>query len=220
MVKEGLVRMKSALCKKHGCAQWKSFLQGMTAPITLSAFMSIRRLAVYESDLEKAPFLWVSDLTLPDPTNLLPIICSGMFLMNFELNQRMQRGGRSSTGMYIRWAMRIGSVIFVYFFSAQPSAMFAYWIGLSTAGLVQPTLLRNQTFRKLFNFPDPPQVAKEQMLRAEIKSMSWLERMTASPETKERKEKERLEKLAKLSEKKYQSIEEFDVVFDAKKPRK
>lgn len=214
VVKDGLSRMKLAVCKKHGCAQWKSFVQGVTAPITLTAFMAIRRLSVYETDLEKESFLWVTDLTLPDPTFCLPLVCSSMFVMNFELNQRMQRGGRSSTGMYLRWIVRIGSCVFVYFFSAQPSALFAYWIGLSTAGMMQPMLLRYRPFRKFFQFPDPPQVANEAILKAEIKGPSILERLMDSKEEKERKAKLRDEKLAKLKEKKFEKIDDYEVVFD------
>ncbi|CCD15830.1 unnamed protein product, partial [Trypanosoma congolense IL3000] len=164
VIKEGYNRMKLALMKKHRCAQWKNFLTMITAPITLSAFFSVRHLAVYETDLEKAPFLWVSDLTMPDPTYALPAICAGMFLMNFELNQMMQRGGRSSTGLYVRWGMRVGSFVGVYFFASQPAAIFSYWIGLSTAGILQPLLLRWQPFRNFFQLPDPPAVAKSHII--------------------------------------------------------
>lgn len=214
VIKEGLVRMKSSLMKKHGCAQWKSFLQMVTAPLTLSAFMAIRRLSVYETDLEQSSFLWVTDLTLPDPTYMLPVICSTMFVMNFEMNQKMQKGGRSATGMYMRWGVRVGCFGFIYFFANQPSSMFAYWIGLSLAGLLQPALLRWQPFRNFFNFPDPPQVAKDTILRSEIKGPSLIERMFDSAEEKAKKESAREEALKKLKEKKYQRIDDFDVVFD------
>lgn len=214
IAKEGLVRMKSALCKKHGCAQWKSFIQGVTAPLTLSAFMSVRRLSVYETDLEQSTFLWVTDLTLPDPTYVLPAICASMFVMNFELNQRMQRGGRSSTGMYLRWAVRCGACVFVFFFSQQPSAMFAYWIGLSLAGVLQPMVLRNQKFRDFFHFPDPPHLVKDSILRSEIKGPSLMQRIFASKEERENQKKATDEALKKLKEKKFEKIDSYEVVFD------
>lgn len=214
IAKEGLVRMKSALCNKHGCAQWKSFAQGVTAPITLSAFMSVRRLSVYETDLEKSSFLWVNDLTLPDPTFILPMICASMFVMNFELNQRMQRGGRSASGMYLRWVIRCGAFGFVYFFSAQPSAMFAYWIGLSLAGCIQPIVLRNQKFRNFFGFPDPPQLVKDSILRSEIKGPSLMERIFASQEDRLKQKLATEAALKKLKEKKFEKIDSYEVVFD------
>ncbi|EAN98364.1 hypothetical protein C3747_44g152 [Trypanosoma cruzi] len=214
VIKDGYNRMKYALMKKHGCAQWKSFFTMLTAPITMSAFFSIRRLAVYESDLEMAPFLWVKDLTMPDPTYGLPLICAGMFLVNFELNQQMQRGGRSSSGIYIRWAVRAASLVGVYVFASQPSAMFAYWIGLSTAGLLQPLLLRWQPFREFFQFPDPPQAAKSQII-AEVKGLSMVERLFLSKEEKLRREKDRQALWEERSKKKFERVEDYDdVSFD------
>ncbi|CAD2222749.1 preprotein translocase subunit YidC [Angomonas deanei] len=220
VIKDGYNRMKYALMKKHGCAQWKSFLAMITAPITMSAFLSIRRLAMYETDLEMAPFLWVKDLTMPDPTYLLPAVCAGMFLLNFEMNQRMQRGARSSSSMYIKWAVRAGSVVGIYFFAMQPAAMFAYWIGLSTAGLLQPILLRSQPFRDFFGFPDPPQAAKAEII-SEIKGPSLYERLFASKEEKARLAKERAAQREELSKQKYEKIEDCDIVFDedGKKPK-
>ncbi|KAK7193999.1 60Kd inner membrane protein [Novymonas esmeraldas] len=213
VIKEGYSRMKMALCKKHGCAQWKSFITMFTAPVTMSAFLSIRRLAMYETDLEMAPFLWVRDLTMPDPTYALPAICAGMFLLNFEMNQRMQRGGRSSSNMYMRWVVRVSSVVGVYFFAAQPSAMFAYWIGLSTAGLLQPILLRWQPFRDLFAFPEPPQAAKSQIL-SEVAGPSLYERLFASQEERTRMEEQRRAERAKNSATRIETVEDYDVVFD------
>ncbi|KPI83047.1 hypothetical protein ABL78_7933 [Leptomonas seymouri] len=213
VIKEGYNRMKYALCKKHHCAQWKSFLTMFTAPITMSAFLSIRRLAMYETDLEMAPFLWVKDLTMPDPTYILPAICAGMFILNFEMNQRMQRGGRSSSSMYIRWAVRASSVVGIYFFASQPSAMFAYWIGLSTMGLVQPILLRWQPFRDFFRFPDPPQAAKTQLI-SEIKGPSLYERIFATQEEKIRLEEERKAERAKRNATRVETVEDYEVVFD------
>ncbi|EPY33240.1 preprotein translocase subunit YidC [Strigomonas culicis] len=219
VIKDGYTRMKHALMKKHGCAQWKSMLAMLTAPVTMSAFFSIRRLAMYETDLEMAPFLWVHDLTMPDPTYILPAICAGMFLLNFEMNQRMQKGGRSASSMYIRWAVRGGAVVGIYFFAAQPSAMFAYWIGLSTAGLLQPILLRWQPFRDYFGFPDPPQLAKVEIL-SEIKGPSLYERLFASQEEKARLEEERKAKRLAQAKKKFETINDFEVVLDDQDPKK
>eukprot|EP00796_Vickermania_ingenoplastis_P002496 gene2496-1556_t len=96
VIKEGYKRMKGALYRRENCAQWKSFGAAITAPLTGSAFLSIRRLTLYEPDLHQASFLWIADLTLPDPTFALPIMCAALFLFNFELSQRMQRGGRNA----------------------------------------------------------------------------------------------------------------------------
>lgn len=159
-LREGYNRMRHALYNREQCAQWKSFGAAISAPVTASAFLAIRRLALYEGDLENFSFLWIKDLSLPDPTFALPIICAGLFLFNFELSQKMQKGGRSSGALFIRWGTRVGAAVGVYCLSSQPAALFSYWIGLSCAGMLQPLLLRSVAFRALFNFPDPPEAAK------------------------------------------------------------
>lgn len=219
VIKEGYQRMKHALYKKHGCSQWKSFLTMLTAPLTMSAFLSIRRLAMYETDLTMTPFLWVADLTMPDPTYILPAICSTMFVVNFEMNQRMQKGGRSSTNMYIRWAVRVSAVVGVYFFAQQPSALFAYWIGLSVAGLLQPLLLRWQPFRNFFHFPDPPQAARSQIM-SEVRGPSLYERVFASPEERALRESERQAQREATMAKKFETIDDYDEVTLGETPKR
>ncbi|KAG8347191.1 putative 60Kd inner membrane protein [Trypanosoma vivax] len=218
VIKEGYNRMKYALTKKHNCAQWKNFFSMITTPVTISAFFSVRHLAVYEADLEKASFLWVNDLTMPDPTCGLPVICACMFLMNFELNQMMQRGGRSSTGLYVRWGMRASSIVGVYFLSSQPASMFAYWIGLSTAGFMQPLLLRWQPFRDFFRFPDPPAVAKAHII-ADVPAASLIERLFVSKEERGRREAAREELRKARNHKRFDRVDDYDDIVFAEDTR-
>jgi membrane protein insertase Oxa1/YidC/SpoIIIJ len=162
VINEGYKRMKKALYTKYGCSQLRSSVSALPTPILVTAFLAIRRLATYDEELESCKFLWVTDLTMPDPTYVLPLICTCLFLTNFELNQGMTSGGRGNGKMYMRWGIRVGSLVGLYFFSSQPSACFAYWIGMSTVGLISPILLRNEKFRKYFNFPPRPASSIEQ----------------------------------------------------------
>lgn len=216
VLKEGYNRMKYALYKREKCAQWKSFGGLVTAPLTGSAFLAIRRLTLYEADLNNSSFLWTSDLTVPDPTFALPLICGGMFLVNFELNQRMQRGGRSSGSLYVRWGTRIGTLVGVYFFSSQPAALFAYWIGLSCAGVLQPLLLRWQPFRQLFDFPDPPMAAITNIIGSVGDSKKgWFFKRLFTSRGQLADTSIDLDERAPVSH--FEKIDEYDVVFETKK---
>lgn len=157
---DGYKRMEKAIYKKHKCSKYGSFCVGLTSPFMVTAFMAIRRLAAYEDDLESAKFLWITDLTMPDPTFILPLCCATLFLLNFEMNQNLNRGGRSAMGLYARWGVRVGCLIFAYWFQVQPACLFTYWIGMSLAGMLQPLLLRYQPFRDYWGFPDPPKSAQ------------------------------------------------------------
>ena len=184
VMQDGYKRMEKAVYKKHKCSKYGSFVVGITTPVLVTSFMAIRRLAAYEDDLESATFLWIKDLTMPDPTMVLPLCCSCLFLMNFEMNQKLNRGGRSATALYLRWAVRVGALGFSYFCASQPSCLFAYWIGMSTAGMLQPLLLRNAKFRAYFDFPEQSKTAilhDEMSLTALIKSKIWKSEAPAKP---------------------------------------
>eukprot|EP00760_Papus_ankaliazontas_P012504 PhM_4_TR15337/c0_g1_i1/m.23793/K03217/yidC, spoIIIJ, OXA1, ccfA; YidC/Oxa1 family membrane protein insertase len=204
LIKDSVNRQKKLLYKKHNCSQVKSAAQMMTMPIMVSAFMAIRHLAAYEDSLETATFGWVTDLTMPDPFMIMPIMCMGLFFCNFELNQALNKGTRGALGMYARYAIRLGSVVFLYFTYHQPAAMFCYWLGLSGMGLLQPILLRYQPFRDFFNFPDPPDSVKKQN--------DWLTMMlNPAPTEKEAKD---------AAHAQYKTVKDFEVVFDQPKKKK
>ncbi|CCW68369.1 unnamed protein product [Phytomonas sp. Hart1] len=214
IVKDGYKRLKAALMHRHRCSQSRSFLTALTAPLTMSAFIAARRLALDEDDLHGVSFCWVKDLTQPDPTYALPGLCTAIFLGNFEFNQRLQRGGRSPSSLYIRWGMRAGTAVGLYLLIHQPAAMFVYWIGLSTVGILQPILLRWQPFRDFWEFPDPPQAARQNIV-ARLKGPSLYERWFATKEEKLRRERERRAEYARLSTKKFETINDYEVIFDS-----
>jgi membrane protein insertase Oxa1/YidC/SpoIIIJ len=217
VIQDGYKRMKKQLCAQHHCAQWKSSIGMISTPLTLTAFLAIRKMVVYEADLETTPFMWLKDLTAPDPTWTLPVLCAGLFYMNFELNQGMMKGSRSSNTIYIKWGIRIGLVAFVYFAAdSQPAAMFAYWLGMSAAGLLQPLLLRMQWFRDMFGFPEPPDAAKSNIIGSTIKGPSMYERVFASREEKAKLAEERRQQVEdERARKAFQRIDDFDVILEA-----
>lgn len=228
IMKDGYKRMEKALYKKHGCSQKRAFISGMTTPVMISAFMAIRRLTMYEDSLETASFLWVTDLTMPDPYNVLPMICGALFVFNFEMNQSLSRGGRGSQVLYVRWAMRVGGFVFLYFFSSQPSALFAYWIGMSAAGMIQPVLLRWQWFRTYFNFPDANKVALQHKTIIDKVMDAWKYGMrggkgvddAAVDEARARLERDGAKTVrGKVSGQSFQHISDEEVVFDAEEAK-
>jgi membrane protein insertase Oxa1/YidC/SpoIIIJ len=200
---DGYRRMEKAIYKKNRCHKYGSFAAGMASPLLVTAFMAIRRLAAYEDDLESAQFLWIKDLTMPDPTMILPLLCTGLFITNFEMNQKLNRGGRSSLGLYMRWGIRVGALGFTYYFSSQPACLFAYWIGMSTAGMIQPMLLRNQRFREYFDFPPPP---KSAIQHDEQSTFAWIKSKLTNQEI--------VKKAAEPTGPKFESINDQEVVLD------
>lgn len=209
VVTDGYNRVKKALQQKHGCAQWKAGINVITAPLMMSAFMAVNRMTMYESDLEKASLLWVTDLTMPDPTMMLPLICAGSFVVNFELSQSLQQGSRTNTAIYIRWAMRVGVLAFTWYFSSQPAALFFYWLGTALGGSCQPLLLRSMAFRKYFDFPDPPSAGKVAL--SGIRPPNFIDRLTKSKEAVEEQARKHADAVKASAQTKVQHIDEFDI---------
>ena len=146
-------KQKKHLYKKHNCSQMRSYVQIITLPFLSSAFLAIRNFAAYNEDLERSSFLWIRDLSMPDPYTLLPFMCGCVFLMNLELNRSLNRGSRSGTGIWVTWATRLGCFAGLIVGYNQPAAIFIYWLGMSLVGFVQPLLLRLESFRDYFDFP-------------------------------------------------------------------
>eukprot|EP00744_Colponema_vietnamica_P021215 GILI01030263.1.p1 GENE.GILI01030263.1~~GILI01030263.1.p1 ORF type:complete len:456 (-),score=77.75 GILI01030263.1:118-1485(-) len=213
-IQAGYKRMKNALEKKHGGSQTRSMAQMATAPLMMTAFWAVGRMTSYEQSLEVAPYLWVTDLTMPDPTMGLPLLCAASFVLNFELTQRLQKGGRSSMNLYLRWGLRVGVVGFTWYFNNQPAALFLYWLGTSLGGAVQPILLRNQAFRKYFDFPDPPAAGKLEL--EGVRAPTFWDKMTKSKEKVDEMSRIHSTKLKEAGQVKLMHIDDFEIIVDKK----
>lgn len=213
-IQAGYKRMKHALEKKHGCSQTRSMAQLATAPLMMTAFWAVGRMTSYEQSLESASYLWVTDLTMPDPTLGLPLLCAASFVLNFELTQRLQKGGRSSMNIYLRWGLRVGVIGFTWYFSSQPAALFLYWLGTSLGGAAQPILLRNTSFRRYFDFPDPPAAGKLEL--EGVRAPTFWDKMTKSKEKVDEMTRVHAQKLKEAGQVKLMNIDDFEIVVNKK----
>jgi membrane protein insertase Oxa1/YidC/SpoIIIJ len=84
------------LYKKHNCSPWKNLLSPLIQiPLFVTMSMAIRKLcgsAFLWSDrsdpaigVNTEGLLWFEDLTISDPTLILPIVCSVLHLLNTEV---------------------------------------------------------------------------------------------------------------------------------------
>lgn len=112
------------------------------APIFLSYFIGIRRMvnAPVES-MQTGGFLWISDLTVPDPYYLLPLFtCSTLFLTihlgvdGMNLNM--------ANGHIIKYLLRGIPVVLFPFIMNFPSALVVYWSTSNLISLLQVCVLR------------------------------------------------------------------------------
>jgi membrane protein insertase Oxa1/YidC/SpoIIIJ len=101
--------------------------------------------------------LWLGTLTQPDPVGVLPVVCAALTLVNLELafRNKLNNPTRDTSSLTLMWLFRGGAVSLIPIASQLPAVVLLYWLGLSTAGLAQPLLMRSQAFRKAFKVPTP-----------------------------------------------------------------
>lgn len=99
---------------------------------------------------------WFTDLTVADPTFILPIILGVSNLFITEMTHlALLNSGITPTGRmkYMQNFLRGISVCMIGFGSMVPSAMCLYWTTSSLFGLIQFILMQQPRIRRAFNIP-------------------------------------------------------------------
>jgi hypothetical protein len=115
---------------KHGVNPFKGFIAPLVqAPLFISFFYGLRKMADYYPSINNGGALWFTDLTVADPTMILPIISLGSMLVTIELSGSEM--GEQAQAQMFKNGFRLlifCSFPFVYQF---PSALFVYWVRLA-----------------------------------------------------------------------------------------
>ncbi|KAJ5853730.1 Mitochondrial export translocase Oxa1 [Penicillium rubens] len=133
---------------KHGIKAWKSMIPMLQIPLGFGCFRVVRAmtsLPVPALTTETAG--WIKDLTVADPTYMLPMIAAGTLCLS------LRRGGESGqmpvmqteAGKYIIYGFPVMSFAFMAF---MPSALQLYFVASGLFGLGQTYLINSEAFRK------------------------------------------------------------------------
>lgn len=138
-VKMGEVR------KKYGFKMSHTFLPLTMAPIFMSFFFGLRRMAEIHPDLAQGGISWVTNLTIPDPYFILPILNASVIFLTI----RMGADGMTSMNKMVQNVL-IGLTLLAIptMGSTMPASLFFYWITSSTFACIQSYLLRRDWLRK------------------------------------------------------------------------
>lgn len=114
-------------------------------PVFISFFVGIRRMSAAEPSFSTGGISWFTDLSLADPTYLLPIICGASLLGMSELG-----GDTGSTKMtpQMRMGMRCIAALSVPMTYWFPAAIFCYWLPNNLFSMGLGAIMRNETSRK------------------------------------------------------------------------
>ena len=113
-----------AFYKEHGVNPlggcWPMFIQ-------MPFFFAFYRLLNASIELRQAPFiLWVKDLSVPDPTYILPILMGASMFQMQKMTPMPMAGGDPSQQMQAK-LMKFMPLMFVFFMIAASSGLVLYW---------------------------------------------------------------------------------------------
>ena len=155
-----------ALYQKHGCNPMKMFIMPLVQfPLFLSFFIAIRRMAaVPVESMKTGGILWFSDLTIPDPYYVLPVMACLSFITIIELGG--EAGVTNPQTEKLKTFFRAISILLIPVTATLPTGLFMYWLTTSTVSMGQILLLKIPRVRKAMGIPDlikhPPAEAKQE----------------------------------------------------------
>ncbi|OXU26812.1 hypothetical protein TSAR_005043 [Trichomalopsis sarcophagae] len=123
----------------------------LQAPVFLSFFWALRGMvqAPVES-MKEGGLWWFTDLTVPDPYYLLPIITSMTLAATIEMGTDAVRV--QSLGI-MRYVIRASPYIMFPFIMNFEGAILCYWVSTNMFSLVQVSILRIPKVREFFKIP-------------------------------------------------------------------
>ncbi|KAI9351136.1 60Kd inner membrane protein-domain-containing protein [Zopfochytrium polystomum] len=149
-----LVTQLSATYKANGMNPL-SGLWGLTqAPVFMSFFFGLRAMAELPvPGFETGGILWFKDLTVADPTYLLPIVATTTMLVVLEAGMAAQASS-GSQARTMKNVFRFMTVIFIPLMASMPAGVFMYWVSSNFFTLLQFWILRQPTVRGWLNIPE------------------------------------------------------------------
>lgn len=139
--------------KKHDIKLLRPLILPLTqAPIFISFFISLREMAnLPVPSLQTGGLWWFQDLTVSDPTYVLPLVVTATMWGVLELGA--ETGVQSSDLRWMRNVMRLMPLAVLPITVHFPTAVFMYWLSSNVFSLVQVGCLRIPAVRTVLKIP-------------------------------------------------------------------
>ncbi|XP_012504816.1 PREDICTED: mitochondrial inner membrane protein OXA1L isoform X2 [Propithecus coquereli] len=139
--------------KKHGIKLFKPLILPLTqAPIFISFFIALREMAnLPVPSLQTGGLWWFQDLTVSDPTYMLPLVVTATMWGVLELGA--ETGVQSSDLRWMRNVIRVMPLAVLPITIHFPSAVFMYWLSSNMFSLCQVACLRIPAVRTILKIP-------------------------------------------------------------------
>ncbi|SPO32407.1 related to OXA1 - cytochrome oxidase biogenesis protein, mitochondrial [Ustilago trichophora] len=169
------------LLRDNNCNPFKSLVPiAFQLPLMFSFYLALKRIA--DSGLESfahgGPF-WTTDLTLPDPTWILPAVSTLATFAVAELGFKVGTNAQSdpSQSQMMKYIFRGFMPILAWFSTTFPSGVLVYWATTNLFSLLQLAVLQIPIVRKWARFPKRIQHPKNPY---EQQSKSFMDKIKAA----------------------------------------
>lgn len=127
------------------------------APLFIGMFFGMKKMPdIFAEEMSTGGILWFTDLTVPDPTYVLPIICGLSFLTTIESGKDQMIDSNPQYGPVMVNAFRAMAVVMIPVITTFPAAMLCYWVPNNLFTLMQSVTLRNDFVKKQLGIWDRP----------------------------------------------------------------
>lgn len=121
------------------------------APLFISFFMGLRQMAnTPVESMREGGLFWFTDLTIADPTFMLPVITSATLMLTVELGTDSARLNAANMGM-MKYVLRALPIAIFPFTMNFPAAILTYWACSNFISLGQVSQLKNFSL-KIYRF--------------------------------------------------------------------
>ncbi|KAF6741618.1 60Kd inner membrane protein-domain-containing protein [Ephemerocybe angulata] len=130
-------------------------------PITIGMFFALKRMGDLPvpqwHDAGVGSWFWANDLTMMDPTYILPAIFAAMVNIQISVGSRDIDTSTNPGSGHLMNLFRTFSILGMWFMSSFPAGLFVGLITTSALTTAQSLLLRHPGFRRALNIPQLPE---------------------------------------------------------------
>ncbi|XP_052248336.1 mitochondrial inner membrane protein OXA1L-like isoform X3 [Dreissena polymorpha] len=121
-------------------------------PLMLSMFLGLRSMAALPVESFKSGgALWFTDLTVPDPYFVLPVVTFASLLLIVEVGSESTKA--SHMAHHMKWFMRAMPVVAMVITASQPAALAFYWTVNNIMSLIVAMLFKTDVVKRVFKIP-------------------------------------------------------------------
>ena len=127
------------------------------APLFIGMFFGMKRIPdIFPDACANGGLWWFTDLTVPDPTYILPLACGLSFIATIESGKDQMIDSNPQHGPVIVNAFRAMALVMVPVMTTFPAAMLCYWVPNNFITMTQSIVLRNEMVKQQFGIWDRP----------------------------------------------------------------